>query len=148
MSVELAEIFKRQEQAGGQEKNRLHRATRNGAWLSAVPHRINGTELSREEFLDNLRLRYGLMPQDIPATCNGCSKKFSIEHALSCPKGGLVLAWYDDDAKEWGALGSRALVPSDITYEPKINSRTVQGEKIGAGAQQEGGEADGGTETV
>ena len=121
---------------------------RNGAWLSAVPHRLNGTELSREEFRDNLRLRYGLMPQDIPATCNGCSKKFSIEHALLCPKGGLVLARYDDNAKEWGALGSRALVPSAITYEPKINRRIVQGDRTGAGARQKGGEADGGTDTV
>ena len=75
----------------------------NGAWLSAVPHRLNGTELSQEEFWDNLRLRYGLMPQDIPATCNGCGEKFSIEHALSFPKGGLVLEQHDDDAKKWGA---------------------------------------------
>ena len=91
-SVELANIFKRQEQAGGQEKNCLRRATRNGALLSALPHRLNGMELSREEFQDNLRLRYGLMPQEITATCDGCGKKFSIEHALSCPKGVLVLA--------------------------------------------------------
>ena len=123
----MSELFELQEQAGRQEKNRLHRETRNGAWLSAVPHRLNGTELSREEFRDNLCLRYGLMPQDIPATCDGCGKKFSIEHALSCPKGGLVLARHDDTAKEWGSLGARDLVPSAITYEPKINSRTVQG---------------------
>ena len=38
ISVELAEIFKRQELVGGQDKNRLHRSTINGAWLSAVPH--------------------------------------------------------------------------------------------------------------
>ena len=72
----LAKIFGRQEQAGGQERNRLHRATKNGVWLSAIPHRLNVTELSQEEFRDNIRLRYGLMPQDIPATCDGCSKKF------------------------------------------------------------------------
>ena len=47
-----------------------------------------------------------------------------------------------------GALGSRALVPSAIIYKPKINSRTVQGVRIGAGARQEGREADGGTDTV
>ena len=75
------------------------------------------------------------MPQDTPTTCDGCGKKFSIEHSLSCPKGGLVLAQHDDAAQEWGALGSQALVPSAITYEPKINSRTVQGERTGAGAQ-------------
>ena len=78
MSDELVDIFKRQEQAGHQEKNRLHRETRNGAWLSTVPDRLNGTELSREEFQDNLCLRYGLVPQDIPANSNGCGKKFSI----------------------------------------------------------------------
>ena len=88
------------------------------------------------------------MPQDIPATCDSCGKKFLIYHALSCPNGGLVLARYDDAAKVWGALGSRALVPSAITYEPKINSRTVQGERTGAGARQEGGDADCGTEAV
>ena len=83
MSAELAEVFSQQEQAGVQERNRLHRAIRNGSWLSAVPHRLNGTELSREKFRDNLRLGYGLMPQDIPATCDGCGKKFLIENALS-----------------------------------------------------------------
>ena len=88
------------------------------------------------------------MPQDIPATCDGCGKKFSIEHALSCPNGGLVLAHHDDATKEWGALGSGALVPSAITYEPKINSRTVQGERAGAVAWQENGTADGGAPTV
>ena len=67
----------------------------------------------------------GGVPQDIPVTYDGYGKRLSIEHALSCPKGGLVLARYDDAAKEWGALGARALVPSAITYEPKINSRTV-----------------------
>ena len=51
-------------------------------------------------------------------------------------------------AKEWGALVAQALVPSAITYEPKINSRTVQGERTGAGTRQEGREANGITETV
>ena len=45
-------------------------------------------------------------------------------------------------------FGSRALVPSAITYKPKINSRTVQGERTRAGERQEGGEADGGTDNV
>ena len=84
---------------GSNERNRLHRATRNGAWLSALPHRINGSELSREKIWDNLCFRYGLMPQDVPATYKGCGKKFSVEHALSCPKGGLVLERHNGAAK-------------------------------------------------
>ena len=112
--VELGDLARQKELTGGQERNRLPRATRNGAWLSAVPHQLNGMEWSWEEFWDNLRLRYELMPQDIPATCDGCGKNFSIEHALSCPKGGLVLVRYDDAAKLWGALGARTLAPSAI----------------------------------
>ena len=75
------------------------------------------------------------MPHDIPATCDGCGKKFLIKHALSCPKEGFVLVRHDDAAKEWGALGSWYLVPRALTYEPKINSRTVQGERTGSGAR-------------
>ena len=137
--VELAELARRKELAGGQERNRLHRVTRNGAWLNDVNYRLNDTDLSQEESWDNLCLVYGLMPQDIPATINGCGKRLSIDHAISCPKGVLVLEWHDDSAKEWSALGARALVPSAIPYKPRINNRTVQGERTGAGARQESG---------
>ena len=58
------------------------------------------------------------------------------------------MARHDESAKEWGSLGARSLVPSNIIYEPKINSSTVQGERTRAGARKEGGESDGGTETV
>ena len=88
------------------------------------------------------------MPQDILATCDGCGKRFSIEHALSCPKGGHVLEQHDDATKEWGTLGAWALVPIATTYEPKINSSTVQGKRARSGARQESGTADGGTDTV
>ena len=60
-----------------------------------------------------------MIPQDIPTIYDGCGKRFSIEHVLSCPKDGLVLARHNDAAKEWGSLRARALVPSAITYEPK-----------------------------
>ena len=117
------------------------------AWRCTPPP-LNGTEFTPEEYQDNLCIRYGLMHQNIPTTCNDCGKKLSIEHVLSCPKGGLVLPRNDDAAKEWGAIGFRALVPSGITYKPKINSRTVQGERTGAGARKEGVTANGGTDTL
>ena len=37
MHVEIANLAIQKEFGGGQERNRLHRATMNGAWLSAVP---------------------------------------------------------------------------------------------------------------
>ena len=66
------------------------------------------------------------MPQDIPATCDGCGDKLSIDKALSFPLGCLILERHDDAAKEWGTLGSRDLTPSAIYHEPLIISRTAQ----------------------
>ena len=62
--------------------------------------------------------------------------------------GGLVLAQHGDAVKEWGALGSLDLNLSAISYEPQINSRTVQGGRTGAGAGQEGETVKGRTDIV
>ena len=72
---------------------------RNWVWIIAIPHCLNGKYLSQEEYRDNVRLRYGLMPQDIPVTCNGCGNNLLVENALSFPNGGLVLVRHDDTAK-------------------------------------------------
>ena len=45
-------------------------------------------------------------------------------------------------------LGAWSLVPSDIAYETKMNSRTVQREGGGARARQDGGISDGGIDTL
>ena len=72
----MAELCRQKNLKVGQYRQRLNRVMRNGVCISAIPHRLKGTELSQEEFRDNFCLRYGMMPQDIPATCNGCGKKF------------------------------------------------------------------------
>ena len=72
------------------------------------------------------------MPLNLPIDCYGCGKKLLVVHVLLCPKGGLVLEWHNDSAKEWGDLSAQALNPSDISYEPRINISTVQREKNGA----------------
>ena len=64
--AEMGDLVRRKELVGGQERNRLQMVTRNEEWLIAVLHCLNGTELYQEEFRDNICLRYGLMPQDIP----------------------------------------------------------------------------------
>ena len=46
MHVKIGELARWKELKVLQERNRLHRATRNGAWLSDVPHCHNVTELS------------------------------------------------------------------------------------------------------
>ena len=97
-----------------------------GCGLDLYPHFLHGRELSWEEFWYNLCLIHGLMPQDIPTTCNDCGKNRSIDHAISCPNGGIFLARHEDAAKDWGDLRSQALTPSDISYDDQISIRTVQ----------------------
>ena len=114
--------------------NCLWRVTESGTWLTAIPYCLNGMELSREEFQDNLLLRYGIVPLKLPTDCDGCRKEFSVTHDLSCSKGGMVLVWHKYAAKDLDTPLARDLNPSYISYTPKINSRTVQGGSNGARA--------------
>ena len=82
-----------------------------GAWLSVFPNRLNGTGLSADEWRDNVRLRYNHSPLDMPAACDGCGAKMTVEHALSCKVGGLVHIRHDDVADEWRHLCGTALSP-------------------------------------
>ena len=119
---------------------RLKRSKQTGAWLTALPHNLNGTVLSAEEFRDNLRLRCGLEPQHLPARCDGCSDRFTVEHALQCRKGGLILQRHDDLAGEWHQLCAEALKPCAVTDEPRIPNyqpAPVAGAPRGNNAPQE-----------
>ena len=136
--LEIAEktlLSRQKDLSDGVVLNHIRRAMANGAWITAIPHCLNVTELSCEDFQDNLLLRYIIVLLNVPTEFDGCSKKFLFPYALSCAKGRLVLAWHNDANKEWGALSAQATNPSDISYELKINSRKFQGERNGAGAR-------------
>ena len=62
--------------------NCLWRSAENGVWITSTPHRLNGMELSREEFQDNILLLYGIVPLNLPTECDGCGKKLLVPHAL------------------------------------------------------------------
>jgi hypothetical protein len=91
-----------------------------GAWLSVIPNCFDGTELLREEFQDNLAIHYGLHPRGLPKRCDGCREPFTVEHGLSCKKGGFVGQQHDDVCEEFAHLCSMALMPSRISSEPEI----------------------------
>jgi hypothetical protein len=113
------------------------RAKSTGAWITAMPDALNGTVLSSDEFRDSLRLRYGLRPTNLPITCDGCTKSFSVEHAMSCKVGGLVLLRHNDVSGEWHRLCAQALTPAAVTDEPLIHS----GRELQVRANGEGQEA-------
>ena len=144
----MVDLARQKNLVGFQERHLTNMATKDGAWLDSIPRRLNGAELSQEELWDIICLRYGLMDQYIPTTCDGCGKKLLIEHALLCPKGGLVIEWHDNAENYWSTLGCRSLTTSDIYYGPKINISTVHRESTGAGVLREGKTADGSMNVV
>jgi hypothetical protein len=76
--------------SGGRKvAKRLGQMGKTGTWLAVIPNRFDGTELSREEFQDNLAIRYGLHPRGLSKHCDGCREPFMVEHGLSCKKGGV-----------------------------------------------------------
>jgi hypothetical protein len=107
-------------QAGPVAARRMRRSRETGAWLTAMPNTLNGTELAEDEFRDSLRLRFGLTPLALPGRCDGCDAKFTVAHAMSCKKGGLVLLRHNDVAAEWHSLCASALSASAVSDEPLI----------------------------
>ena len=73
-------------------KKRLERIGETGAWLTMLLNKLNGTLLTMEEWRDNARLCYGMRPLDLCDRCDGCNAGFSIEHAISCKKGGSCVS--------------------------------------------------------
>ena len=96
--------------------------TKTGAWLTVQPSTVNGTELGAQEWRNNLLLRYGINPTDLPTHCNGYHAKFSISHALDCKKGGLVTARHNELREEVADLAGKAFTPSHVRDNPLIYS--------------------------
>jgi hypothetical protein len=115
------------------EKKRLERIGQCGAWLTQRLHRLNGNLLSKEEWRDNARLRYSLRPKGLCKRCDGCGAGFTVEHGLSCKKGGLVVQRHDDLRDEVGELAAMALTKARVSYEPEI----FYGRGVNAGQQSE-----------
>jgi hypothetical protein len=104
------------------EKRRLKRTKETGIWLSVFPSTLNGTDLSRDEFRDNIRIRLGLAPKGTEIECDGCGKPWSLAHSQICSKGGLVTMRHDDLKEEFMSLCKQAFRPSKVYGEPIINS--------------------------
>ncbi|XP_064404503.1 uncharacterized protein LOC135349822, partial [Halichondria panicea] len=56
-------------------------------WLTVLPVEEFGLALHKGAFRDALALQYGWQPNGTPITC-ACGTNFTVEHALSCAKGG------------------------------------------------------------
>ncbi|KAL7478797.1 hypothetical protein ACHAW6_004593 [Cyclotella cf. meneghiniana] len=101
-------------------KKRMERAAVTGAWLSTIPDRFSGTKLTKEEWFDNVAIRYGKRPANLTDQCDGCGSGLTLEIGLSCKKSGLIGICHDDVLDEWAHQCSIALTDSCIVIEPAI----------------------------
>ena len=64
-------------------------------WWTTLPIDEHGFALHKAAFRDALALRYGWRPKGMPVTC-ACGKSNTVDHALSCPKGVLVITRHNE----------------------------------------------------
>ena len=87
------------------------------SWLNAISIEEQGLTLNKEEFKDLLRMCYDLPLSDLPSHCV-CGAAFSVNHALSCKRGGFVARRHNGVRDLLTTLLSR--VCYNVEAEPKL----------------------------
>jgi hypothetical protein len=77
----------------------IQRGQHMGTWLPLLPSTVNRTELLAQEFWDAISMRYGLVPPDLPAHCDGCNAPSTLLHALRSE-----ISWSTWQGKPWHPL--------------------------------------------
>jgi hypothetical protein len=76
--------------------SQLKRAGSSRTGLDAQSEDSTLRKTLRESFL----LRYSLSPLGLPLKCDGCGDEFSINHALKCKYGGLIILRHNEVTRE------------------------------------------------
>ena len=87
------------------------------SWLTSLPIEEFGFSLHKGAFWDALALRYGWPPLNLPVHCT-----FSVQHALSCPKGGFPTLRHNEVRDLTANL--MAEVCHDVCTEPHLHPVT------------------------
>ena len=83
------------------------------SWLTAMPLREYGFNLHKSAFRDAITLRYGWTPVGLSTTCV-CGSRFSVEHALSCPRGAFPIIRHNE------IRDLTASVLSEVCYDVRV----------------------------
>ena len=90
-------------------------------WLTVLPLSEHGFALHKRAFQDSLVLRYGWTLDNLPSKCS-CGVSFSVEHALSCPKGGFPSIRHNEIRDMTATLLTE--VCNDVRIEPELQPVT------------------------
>ena len=97
--------------------NDLAQQKGSSAWLTALPLANEGYVLTKREFYDAIYLRYRWQMKRLPSYC-ACGKPFTVDHALSCLKGGFIHRRHDEIRDLLAAAISD--VAYDVSTEPAL----------------------------
>ena len=96
-------------------------------WLTVLPVSQDHFDLTAQEFHDALAL-HNLQPLlNVPSNYDGCGSPFSLDHALICRKGGLIIR-HNEVRDAVGDLA--ALVWGRVVSEPVVRDASVEGEAL------------------
>ena len=100
-------------------------------WLTALPLKEQGFNLSKRELRDAVKLRYDWRIDDIPSICV-CGDTFTVDHAMICKRGGFVIMRHN----ELRDLETELLniVCSDVQVEPVLQD--ISGEQLNGGSNR------------
>ena len=117
-------------------KRSLELATEKGAstWLVTSPNAEHGFYLNKQEFKDAINLRYNWKISGIADTC-ACGQQNSIDHCLTCKKGGFVIMRHNTLRDTEAKLLEEAC--RDVEIEPSLIP--VDGEELQRGTTVQDG---------
>ena len=105
------------------------------SWLTSLPINEHGFSFHKGTFRDTLAIRYSWQPTEIPAEYFS-GKAFSVQHALSCTKGGFPTPRHNKVRDLTASLLTE--VCSNVAVEPGLQQ--LSGEELsGASANRDEG---------
>jgi len=118
-----AEVLKNKLPAPGRKAMELASEKGASSWLTSLPIEEFGFCLHKGAFKDALALRYGWTPSNIPLHCE-CGSSFTVEHALSCPRGGFPIIRHNEIRDVTATLLTE--VCHDVQVEPDLQPLTSE----------------------
>ena len=121
MSFEGAEHLKSTLSSTLQRAMELAQKRRASSWLSSLPIEEFGFIPHKEAFQDAMALRYNWQTCRMPSS-SACGSNNTIEHSLSCPKGGLPSIRHNEIRDLTANLLTE--VCHDVCVEPELQPLT------------------------
>ena len=88
-----------------------------------IPIKRNGFFLEKQALWDAIKIRYNISLELLPTLCV-CGDSFNLQHALSCPKGGLVITRHNELRKLTAEILDE--VCKNVVIEPLLTSLTLE----------------------